>query len=87
MDVTFEQAVAYLPCVCAYPPASEASREVANLTWRKNQHSPVCGVIGIQTTVLALDYVHYSFNGHNFTISEYLTTNNSLIIVWLVLLY
>ena len=25
-------------------PASEASREVANLTERKNQHSPVCGV-------------------------------------------
>ena len=27
-----------------YPPASEASREVANLTWRKNQHAPVYGV-------------------------------------------
>ena len=27
-----------------YPPASEASREVANLTWRKNPHPPVYGV-------------------------------------------
>ena len=27
-----------------YPPASEASREVANLTERKNPHTPVCGV-------------------------------------------
>ena len=27
-----------------YPPASEASREVANLTWRKNPHTPVYGV-------------------------------------------
>ena len=27
-----------------YPPASEASREVANLTERKNKHSPVYGV-------------------------------------------
>ena len=26
-----------------YPPASEASREVANLTWRKNPHTPVYG--------------------------------------------
>ena len=24
-----------------YPPASEASREVANLTWRKNPHTPL----------------------------------------------
>ena len=29
---------------CIYPPASKASREVANLTERKNQHSPVYGV-------------------------------------------
>ena len=27
-----------------YPPASEASREVANLTERKNLHTPVYGV-------------------------------------------
>ena len=27
-----------------YPPASEASREVANLTERKNPHTPVHGV-------------------------------------------
>ena len=27
-----------------YPPASEASREVANLTERKNPHTPVYGV-------------------------------------------
>ena len=27
-----------------YPPASEASREVANFTERKNLHTPVCGV-------------------------------------------
>ena len=27
-----------------YPPASEASREVANLTERKNPHAPVYGV-------------------------------------------
>ena len=27
-----------------YPPVSEASREVANLTERKNQHTPVYGV-------------------------------------------
>ena len=27
-----------------YPPASEASREVANLTERKNTHPPVHGV-------------------------------------------
>ena len=25
-------------------PASEASREVANLTWRKNPHTPIYGV-------------------------------------------
>ena len=29
---------------CNYPPASEASREVANLTERKNPHTPVYGV-------------------------------------------
>ena len=27
-----------------YPPVSEASREVANLTERKNPHTPVYGV-------------------------------------------
>ena len=27
-----------------YPPASEASREVANLTERKNPHTPINGV-------------------------------------------
>ena len=27
-----------------YPPASEANREVANLTERKNPHTPVYGV-------------------------------------------
>ena len=27
-----------------YPPASEVSREVANLTERKNQHTPMYGV-------------------------------------------
>ena len=27
-----------------YPPASEVSREVANLTARKNPHTPVFGV-------------------------------------------
>ena len=27
-----------------YPPASEGSREVANVTERKNQHTPVYGV-------------------------------------------
>ena len=26
------------------PPVSEASREVENLTWRKNPHTPVYGV-------------------------------------------
>ena len=30
--------------VVDYPPASEASREVANLTWRKNPHTPKYGV-------------------------------------------
>ena len=28
----------------SFPPASEASREVANLTKRKNPHTPVLGV-------------------------------------------
>ena len=28
----------------SYPPASEASREVTNLTERKNPHTPVSGV-------------------------------------------
>ena len=28
----------------SYPPMSEASREVANLTERKNQHAPVYGI-------------------------------------------
>ena len=28
----------------SYPPASEASRKVANLNERKNQHTPVYGV-------------------------------------------
>ena len=27
--------------ICVYPPASEASRKVANLTERKNPHTPV----------------------------------------------
>ena len=27
-----------------YPAASEASREMANLTWRKNPHTPIYGV-------------------------------------------
>ena len=30
--------------VTIHPPASEASREVANLTERKNPHTPVYGV-------------------------------------------
>ena len=30
--------------LCIHPPASEASREVANLTERKNPHTPVYGV-------------------------------------------
>ena len=29
--------------LCIYPPASEASREVANLTERKNLHTPEYG--------------------------------------------
>ena len=28
-----------------YPPVCKVSREVANLTWRKNTHRPVYGVI------------------------------------------
>ena len=30
--------------IASYPPASKASREVANLTERKNPHTPVYGV-------------------------------------------
>ena len=33
-----------IPLLFFYPPATKASREVANLTERKNQHSPVHGV-------------------------------------------
>ena len=31
-------------CLCCYPPASKASREEANLTERKNPHTPLYGV-------------------------------------------
>ena len=34
----------FLCLICSYPPASEGSREVANLTERKNPHTPVYGV-------------------------------------------
>ena len=33
-----------LKLVLHYPPASEVSREVANLTGRKNPHTPIYGV-------------------------------------------
>ena len=34
----------YLCALCNNPPASKGSREVANLTERKNPHAPVYGV-------------------------------------------
>ena len=34
----------FFRCYTLYPPASESSREVANLTERKNPHPPVYGV-------------------------------------------
>ena len=39
-----------------YPPASEVSREVANLTERKNPHAPVYGV---KEFVCLLQYFFY----------------------------
>ena len=42
--VPFSLRVAHNGKKFCYPPASEASREEANLTERKNLHTPVCGV-------------------------------------------
>ena len=54
--------------ITSYPPASEASREVANLTWRKNPHPPVYGVkefvcLSVCLSVTNFD-LNYDFNCH-----------------------
>ena len=45
-----------------YPPASEASREEANCSWRKNSHTPVYGVKEFVCLSVCLSVTNFDHN-------------------------
>ena len=63
-----------------YPPASEASREVANLTWRKNPHTPVYGVKEFACLSVAKFDLNYLRTGEIFLSASQITKK---VIFWL----